>query len=116
MQQHRPNAVRQEIQCKIDAIKQRIKNKKELLKQKKKDISLKKEKNDTNLRFAKEKNDLINHHFLVISAFNKKRLDKNDKTLEGQKESTVSISRKAYLQRQTRVINDLYNIFFTAEC
>jgi hypothetical protein len=28
----------------------------------------------------------------------------------------ADLSKKIYLQRQTRVINDLFNIFFSAEC
>lgn len=58
----------------------------------------------------------MNYFKEVLEAYQKNL--KEAKTVEeAQKQQHVaSMKKKFYLQRQTRVINDLFNIFFSAEC
>lgn len=50
-----------------------------------------------------------------MEAFINKLNEKKDKEEEEKNKQIADKSRKTYLQRQTRVINDLFTIFFGAE-
>lgn len=67
-------------------------------------------------KFKKEREEAIRFQRDVLMAFEKSL--NNDKSQdENQKqEQLASIKKKVLLQRQTRVINDLFNVFFSAEC
>ena len=52
----------------------------------------------------------------MLKAFIDKLNDPKDKEEEDKKKTVADMCKKTYLQRQTRVINDLFNIFFSAEC
>ena len=49
-------------------------------------------------------------------AFTNKLGDEKDRVKEDKKVRDTETSKRIFLQRQTRVLNDLYTIFFSAEC
>lgn len=106
-----------ELREKIEAIKLRIKQKKEIRDKKTKLLEHMRQSTEGIQQFLKSKDEQMQYQKrLLKEAFFNKLNNKEDEAEMKKKEANADLTHRVFLQRQTRVINDLFDIFFSAEC